>query len=167
MFSKTAHFGIALGILNILFFIIQYQQNIHTDSKNVLAITMVPISVIFIIIAIVRVNKNHEGELFSIRKGLQTGIGVILLGGIIFWLYQIVHANFIEPDYVEKLVTVAKKDLQLDSQFSPEEVTEKMAFYKEDYKFNWFIEIVLKSLFTGFFVSLITSLVINAFYKPQ
>ena len=105
--------------------------------------------------------------MFSIRKGLQTGIGVILLGGIIFWLYQIVHANFIEPDYVEKLATVAQKDLQLDAQFSSEEVTEKITFYKENYKFNWFSEIVLKSLFTGFFVSLITSLVINAFYKQR
>lgn len=167
MFSKTSHFGIALGILNILFFLLQYQQNIHTDSKNIFAILMLPISVIFIVVAILRVNKDYEGELFSIRKGLQTGIGVILLGGIIFWLYQIVHANFIEPDYVEKLATVAQKDLQLDAQFSSEEVTEKITFYKENYKFNWFSEIVLKSLFTGFFVSLITSLVINAFYKQR
>ena len=91
MFSKTSHFGIALGILNILFFLLQYQQNVHTDSTNIYAILLLPISVAFIVIAIVKASKNYEGELFSIRKGLQTGIGVILLGGIIFWLYQIFH----------------------------------------------------------------------------
>ena len=167
MFSKTSHFGIALGILNILFFLLQYQQNVHTDSTNIYAILLLPISVAFIVIAIVKASKNYEGELFSIRKGLQTGIGVILLGGIIFWLYQIFHANFIEPDLVDKLAIAAQEDLKLDSQFTAEQVAEKIAFLKENYKFNWFIDIVLKSLFTGFFVSLITSLVINAFYKQR
>ncbi|WP_046744799.1 DUF4199 domain-containing protein [Kordia zhangzhouensis] len=167
MFSKTAHFGIALGILNIVFFLLQYQQNIHTDSKNIFAIVMLPITAIMIILSIVIASKKSTGELFSIRKGLQTGIGVILIGGIMFWIYQIIHANFIEPSYIGNLAEVAQKDLKLDSQFKPEEVAEKVAFFKENYKFSLFIDIVLKSLFTGFFVSLITSLVINAFYKPQ
>ena len=134
---------------------------------TIYAILLLPISVAFIVIAIVKASKNYEGELFSIRKGLQTGIGVILLGGIIFWLYQIFHANFIEPDLVDKLAIAAQEDLKLDSQFTAEQVAEKIAFLKENYKFNWFIDIVLKSLFTGFFVSLITSLVINAFYKQR
>ena len=167
MFSKTSHYGIALGILNILFFLVQYQQNIHLEANNIYAILMLPISVIFIVLAILKANKDWEGELFSIRKGLQTGIGVILLGGIIFWLYQIFHANFIEPDLIDKLAIAAREDLQLDSQFTPNEVDEKITFLKENYKFQWFSENVLKSLFTGFFVSLITSLVINAFYKQR
>ncbi|WP_420574022.1 DUF4199 domain-containing protein [Kordia sp.] len=167
MFSKTSHYGIALGILNILFFLVQYQKNIHTDSKNIFAILMLPITAIFIVLAIVKASKDYKEELFSIRKGLQTGIGVILIGGILFWLYQIIHANFIEPDYINKLATVAQEDLKLDTQFKPEEVAEKVAFFKANYKFSLFIDIVLKSLFTGFFVSLITSLVINAFYKQR
>ncbi|QHI38896.1 hypothetical protein IMCC3317_42960 [Kordia antarctica] len=167
MFSKTSHFGIALGILNILFFILQYQQNIHTDSKNIYAILMLPITVVFIILAILKANKDWEGELFSIRKGLQTGIGVILVGGLILWVYQIIHANFIEPEFINRLAAVAQEDLKLDEQFTPDQVAEKIAFFKANYKFSLFIDIVLKSLFTGFFVSLITSLVINAFYKQR
>jgi glucan phosphoethanolaminetransferase (alkaline phosphatase superfamily) len=167
MFSKTSHYGIALGILNILFFLLQYQQNVHTDPLNVYVILMLPISVIFIILAIVKASKDYEGELFSIRKGLQTGIGVILLGGFIIWGYQIFHANFIEPDFIDKLAAAAPENLKLNEQFSPEEIIKKLALFKENYKFNLFSDVVLKSLFTGFFVSLITSLVINAFYKQR
>jgi preprotein translocase subunit YajC len=167
MFSKTSHFGIALGILNILSFMLQYQRDIHTNSQNTFAIVMVPITAIFIVLAIVKASKDTQGELFSIRKGLQTGIGVILIGGIMFWLYQIIHANFFEAEYVNRLAEVAREDLQLDSQFNPKEVAEKIEFFKSNYKFSLFIDIVLKSLFTGFFVSLITSLVINAFYKQR
>lgn len=167
MFSKTSHFGIALGILNILFFLLQYQQNIHTDPLNVYVIIMFPISIIFIILAILKASKESKEELFSIRKGLQTGIGVILLGGLIFWVYQIFHANFIEPDFIDKLAAAAPKNLKLNDQFTPEQITEKLASFKENYKFNLFSDIILKSLFTGFFVSLITSLVINAFYKQR
>ncbi|WP_430409029.1 DUF4199 domain-containing protein [Kordia sp.] len=168
MFSKTSHFGIALGILNIIFFLAQYQQNIHTKPLNIYVILMMLISVIFIILAIVKASKDHEGELFSIRKGLQTGIGVILLGGLIIWVYQIFHANYIEPDFIDKLAAAAPENLQLDKQFSPEEITEKVALFKENYKFSLFSDVILKSLFTGFFVSLITSLVIKSkiFVKP-
>jgi hypothetical protein len=167
MFSKTSHFGIALGILNILSFMLQYQRDIHTNSQNIFAVVMLPITAIFIVMAIVKASKDTKGELFSIRKGLQTGIGVILIGGIMFWLYQIIHVNFFEAEYVNKLAEVAREDLQLDSQFTEKEVVEKIEFFKSNYKFSLFIDIVLKSLFTGFFVSLITALVINAFYKQR
>jgi glucan phosphoethanolaminetransferase (alkaline phosphatase superfamily) len=167
MFSKTSHYGIALGIINIIFFLVQYQQNIHTDPFNIYLIIMMLISIAFIILAILKANKDWEGELFSIRKGLQTGIGVILISGIMIWVYLIFHANFIEPDFIDKLAAAAPENLKLNDQFTPEQVTEKLASFKENYKFNLFSDNVLKSLFTGFFVSLITSLVINAFYKQR
>lgn len=126
---------------------------------------MVPVTIIMIVISIIKVSNDKNSEVFSIRKGLQTGIGVVLISGIMFWAYQIIHANFIEPDYIEKLAAVAAEDLKLNEQFTPEEVQEKLALYKEHYKSSLFFENVIKSLFTGFFVSLITSLVIKAFYK--
>lgn len=165
MFSKTSHFGITLGIILIASFVLQYQQNIHIVANNTYAILMLPVSVAFIIFSIVKVSKGSNEEGFSIRKGLQTGIGVILISGIIFWLYQVIHATFIEPDYIDKFASVAQKDLQLNEQFTPEQVQEKIKLLKENYKFAFFMEAVIKSLFTGFFVSLITSLVIKAFYK--
>jgi len=160
MFTKTAHFGIAAGILNILFFLLQYRQNIHVEANNMYVLIMFFITLALMIIAIV--NESKKTEVFSIRTGLQTGIGVILLGGIIFWAYQMIHAHYIETDLIDKLSVAMVEDLKLNEDFTPEEVTQKIADYKSRFNFNLFVSAVVKSLFTGFFVSLITSLVIKS-----
>lgn len=167
MFSKTSHFGIALGLLNIFFFLLQYQQNIHIKANNIYVVIMFVTTLVFMTLAIINVSKKEEE--FSIRKGLQTGIGVILFGGIMFWLYQMIHAYFIETDLIDKLALAMVDDLKLNEQFSKEEVIVKIAEYKSRFKFNLFASAVLKSLFTGFFVSLIVSLVIKSkiFTNPK
>lgn len=160
MFSKTVHFGITAGLLNILFFLLQYRQNIHVEANNIYVLIMFFVTLVLMILAIV--NESKKTEIFSIRVGLKTGIGVILLGGIMFWVYQMIHAHFIETDLIDKLATAMVDDLKLTEQFSPEEVTTKIAEYKSRFNFNLFASAVVKSLFTGFFVSLITSLVIKS-----
>ena len=160
MFSKTAHFGIALGIILIVSFILQYTLNVHTDPQNVYSLAMFPIMAIFIILAIVKVSRN--GEPFSIREGLKTGIGVILLGSLMLWIYIIIHASYIETDFVDKLAVVAEQDLRKNSDFTDEKIKESITFLKDNFKFAIFIENVFKSLLSGFFFSLLTSLAIKS-----
>ena len=160
MFSKTLHFGIAAGILNILFFLLQYRENVHVEANNIYVLIMFFATIVLMVLAIV--NESKKTEVFSIRTGLKTGIGVILLGGIIFWVYQMIHAHYIETDLIDKLADAMVEDLKLNDEFKPEEVTNKIAEYKSRFNFNLFASAVLKSLFTGFFVSLVTSLVIKS-----
>lgn len=160
MFSKTSHFAITAGILNIVFFLLQYRENIHIKANNIYVVFMFVATVVLMVLAIVNVSKKPEP--FSIRTGLKTGIGVILLGGIMFWVYQMIHAYFIETDLIDKLAAAMVEDLGLRKDFSEEEVLVKIGEYKSRFKFNLFSSAVLKSLFTGFFVSLITSLVIKS-----
>ncbi len=112
------------------------------------------------IVAIIKVSRN--GEPFSIREGLKTGIGVILLGSLMLWIYMIVHASYIETDFVDKLALVAEEDLKKTSDFSDEKIQESIKFLKSNYKFSIFIENVFKSLLSGFFFSLLASLAIKS-----
>ncbi len=160
MFSKTSHYGIALGIILIASFVLQYTLNVHTDPTNVYSLSMFLVMVLFIILAIVKVSRTDEE--FSIRGGLKAGIGVILLGTFLIWIYIIIHASFIEPDFVDKLAVAAETDLQANSDFTDAEIQSKLASLKENFKFTMFVENVFKGLLTGFFVSLVTSLVIKS-----
>lgn len=119
------------------------------------------------IVAIIKVSRN--GEPFSIREGLKTGIGVILLGSLMLWIYMIVHASYIETDFVDKLALVAEEDLKKTSDFSDEKIQESIKFLKSNYKFSIFIENVFKSLLSGFFFSLLASLAIKSkiFTNPK
>ncbi|MGH1384171.1 DUF4199 domain-containing protein [Kordia sp.] len=167
MFSKTSHFGIALGIVLIASFVLQYKLNVHTDPKNIYSLSMFPVMAVFMIVAIIKVSRN--GEPFSIREGLKTGIGVILLGSLMLWIYMIVHASYIETDFVDKLALVAEEDLKKTSDFSDEKIQESIKFLKSNYKFSIFIENVFKSLLSGFFFSLLASLAIKSkiFTNPK
>lgn len=160
MFSKTAHFGIAAGILNILFFLLQYRQNIHVEANNIYVLIMFFVTLVLMILAIY--NESKKTEVFSIRTGLKTGIGVILLGGIMFWIYQMIHVHYIETDLIEKLADAMVVDLRLDEEFTAEQIKGKRADFIARFNFNLFSSAVVKSLFTGFFVSLIASLVIKS-----
>ena len=167
MFSKISHFGIALGCILIASFILQYKLNVHTDPQNVYSLAMFPVMAIFMILAIIRVSRN--GEPFSIREGLKTGIGVILLGSLMLWIYIIIHASYVEPDFVDKLAVVAENDLRKNSDFTDEKIQESIAFLKDNFKFAIFIENVFKSLLSGFFFSLLASLAIKSkiFANPK
>ncbi|MFK7748265.1 MAG: DUF4199 domain-containing protein [Kordia sp.] len=167
MFSKTSHFGIALGFVLITSFVLQYKLNVHTDPKNVYSLAMFPVMAVFMIVAIIKVSRKEEP--FSIREGLKTGIGVILLGSLMLWIYMIVHASYIETDFVDKLAVVAKNDLKENSDFTDEKIQESIKFLKSNYKFSIFIENVFKSLLSGFFFSLLASLAIKSkiFTNPK
>ena len=160
MFSKTSHFGIALGIVLVSSFILQYTLNVHTDPTNVYSLSMFFVMALFMILAIVKLNRNDKE--FSIREGLKTGIGVILLGTLMLWIYIIIHATYIEPDFINKLAAAAENDLRVNSDFSEEEIQLKLTSLKTNFKFHIFIENVFKGLLIGFVISLVTSLVIKS-----
>ncbi|MEM6717855.1 MAG: DUF4199 domain-containing protein [Bacteroidota bacterium] len=167
MFSKTSHFGIALGVILILSFMLQYKLNVHTNPENIYSLIMFPIMGLFMILAII--NTSRTVDPFSIREGLKTGIGVILLGSLMLWIYIILHASYIEPDFVDQLAMVAEEDLRKNSDFTEEKIQESIKFLKDNFKFAIFIENVFKSLLSGFFFSLLASLAIKSkiFANPK
>lgn len=160
MFSKTSHFGIALGIVLIASFILQYTLNVHTDPTNGYSLSMFLVMALSMILAIIKLNQNSKE--FSIREGLKTGIGVILLGTLMLWIYIIIHTTYIEPDFIDKLAIAAESDLKVNSDFSDEQIQQKLTTLKTNFKFQIFIENVFKGLLIGFVISLVTSLVIKS-----
>lgn len=158
MFKKTITYSLGLGIIISGLFIIQYLKNIHTENN----ITYGVISLLFIMTFIFLGIKNNATKDFQIKDGLKTGIAIAVISGIIYWIYQFMHATFIEPDFAHKILEI-KSAAYLKS--FPKTTAEELLTMKKDFlegfHFNNFVGIIVPSLFTGFVTAMISSAILK------
>ena len=162
MFKKTITYSLALGIITSGIFILQFINNVHTDPPTIYGI----VSLLSIIVLIFLGIKNNATEKFKIKDGLKTGIAIAVISGIIYWIYQVIHVKFIEPELIYKIQDIKFKQY---IEFFPKTSAEKLATLKgeflEGYHFNNFVGIMLPSLFTGFITAMISSAILK--YRIQ
>jgi len=162
MFKKTITYSLALGIITSGIFILQFINNVHTDPPTVYGI----VSLLSIVILIFLGIKNNITEKFQIKDGLKTGIAIAVISGIIYWIYQVIHVKFIEPELIYKIQDIKFKQYV---EFFPETSAEKLTTLKDEflegYHFNNFVGIMLPSLFTGFITAMISSAILK--YRIQ
>ena len=158
MFKKTITYSLGLGIITSGIFILQYINDVHLKPPTSYGVA----SLIFIIVFIFLGIKNNATENFQIKDGLKTGIAIAVISGIIYWLYQVIHVKFIEPELIYKI-----QDLKFKQyiEFFPETSAEKLTTLKDEflegYHFNNFVGIMLPSLFTGFITAMISSAILK------
>jgi Na+-transporting NADH:ubiquinone oxidoreductase subunit NqrE len=162
MFKKTITYSLALGIIITGIFILQYINNVHTNPPKIYGVVSLLTIVIFIFLGI----KNNITEGFQIKDGLKTGIAIAVISGIIFWIYQVIHVSFIEPELIYKIQELKFKQYV---EFFPETSDEKLKVLKDEfldgYHFNNFVGIMLPSLFTGFITAMVSSAILK--YRIQ
>jgi len=162
MFKKTITYSLGLGIITSGIFILQFVNNVHTNPPTVYGI----VSLIFIILFIFLGIKNNATENFQIKDGLKTGVAIAVISGIIYWLYQVIHVKFIEPELVYKIQDLKfKQYVEFFPKTSAEELTKLKDEFLEGYHFNNFVGIMLPSLFTGFITAMISSAILK--YRIQ
>jgi len=162
MFKKTIAYSLGLGIITSGIFILQFINNVHTNPPAVYGI----VSLIFIILFIFLGIKNNITENFQIKEGLKTGIAIAVISGIIYWLYQVIHVKFIEPELIYKIQDLKfKQYIEFFPETSTEELTRLKEEFLEGYHFNNFVGIMLPSLFTGFIAAMISSAILK--YRIQ
>ncbi len=162
MLKKTITYSLALGIITTGVFILQYFNDVHINPPKIYGI----VSLLSIIIIIFLGIKNNANKNFQIKDGLKTGIAISVIGGIIFWVYQVLHVKFIEPEFIYKIQELKfKQYLEFFPETTPEKLNTLKQEFLEGYNFNNFVGIMLPSLFTGFVTSMISSAILK--YRIQ
>ncbi|MDJ0645047.1 MAG: DUF4199 domain-containing protein [Flavobacteriaceae bacterium] len=159
--SIMLNYGLYLGIASILLSVLNYSfGNTYEPhwSLNVLGI------VLLIVFAVLGIKKFKEanGGLLSIGQALKTGIGITILGAIIFMVYFYVFAKFIEPEFIARTTELnLEKALERNPSISQEALdAQENATKKYFFAFS-FGFILIVNLFIGFVVSLIAGLVMQ------
>ena len=166
--SKIAlNYGIILGFVSILISValyatgMTYKQDWKTGSIGFI------VTVVIIVMGIKKF-KEANGGFLSVGQGLKTGVGIALIGSVISIIYLMVFMNYIEPDYMEKSLEVAREKLMENQSLSEDQVEQALEIQK-NFSSPAIIAAVglIWSIFLGFIISLITSLIMKKNEEDQ
>jgi|TARA_Y100000996_G_scaffold151362_1_gene116629 hypothetical protein len=165
--TYALNFGTLIGIVTVVFNLMLFFLDAHYQGEPLSWIVPVLISVGLINYGIFQYRKDNNGYV-SISESLKVGVGAALMAGIIGTLYGLLLTEFLDPQFMDKTLEIAKqKMLEGNKELSIEDANNAIEVSKNFTTIP--IRIaggLLSSIFSGFFISLIGGLILKK-SKPE
>ncbi len=156
------NFGIMLGVLSIIFALMLYMADMHYEQSWGLFAVNFAIMAGVITFGISQFKKENNG-LLTLSEALKVGVGIALVGGILGVIYQMLFMNFIEPDFIQDMMAMKRKEMIAQNpNMSKEEIknaTEMMKTFSGPFISAAFA--LIGSLFFGLIISLFSGLILK------
>ena len=156
------NYGLLLGVLSILVAVVMYVTNMYVEKSWITNVLGFVIMVVVIILGINEFKKSNGGFL-SLGEAIKIGVGIALIASILGAIYQLIFINFIDPDFMERMM-----QMQFDSMIeqNPDMSKEQLDMAMEmGRKFSspWITTAIaiVGSLLFGLIISLIAGLVMK------
>ncbi|NJB72058.1 F0F1-type ATP synthase assembly protein I [Saonia flava] len=101
------NYGLILGAVGIVFGVMLMTQNMHYEQSLPIIIVSIVLTGVFVFLGVNAFKKANGGYL-KIAEALKIGVGIALISTIISLLYNYVLMTFIEPDFMDKAMEIAK-----------------------------------------------------------
>lgn len=167
--NKVAlNYGIYLGIASVFLSVIIYATGmLYTQDWKVGTVNfLVMIAVIFLGI---KKYKEFNDDSLTVPQALKTGIGIALIGGIIAVIYTLIFTNFIEADYMDKIMEVQQQAMtERFPDMSDEQIESQLEMVKK-FSSPWMTSAfaLVGSIFFGFIISLIVGFILKKEHVKQ
>ncbi len=99
----SLNYGLILGAVSVVFGVMLYLQDLHTSQSTGLMIIGIVLAAVITFLGIQNFKKANGGYL-KLGQALKIGAGVLLIGGIISILYNVILVNYIDPDAPSKIM---------------------------------------------------------------
>ncbi|MEN8186254.1 MAG: DUF4199 domain-containing protein [Bacteroidota bacterium] len=156
------HYGIILGVASILMSVVLFALGMHYDQDWKQGTFGIIITIAVIFLGIKKYKEFNEGYL-TLGEAIKTGLGIALIGGIISVIYTLIFMNFIEPDFIDNLMTKAEETLlEQFPDFSDEQLEQAIAMQRKMASpliLSAFS--LIGSLFFGLIISLVSGLILK------
>jgi hypothetical protein len=153
------NYGGVWGISTIALYVIAYVTDNYLEQPMWLNISGAAIMLGIIVYGLKAFKLENEGYL-SISESLKTGLAISLIAAIIVTLYNYIFTTFIEPDFVNQSIEIAREQMMTQNPDMTQEqmdmamgITEKMMTPTIMAAMG-----IIFTLFLGFIVSLISGL---------
>jgi hypothetical protein len=156
MLNTALVYGSLLALSNILLGIVYYLMNMQFDeSQQYIGLVL---SIVFIVLGILNHrNKNLNGYI-SYGNALGTGVMISLVAGIIGAVYFLVFSQYIDPEYMSKMMEHAET-VYLEKGYSEEEVSRIIEGQRMmSSPLIMFFTTIIVSVLAGLIISLIVSI---------
>ncbi|WP_109852338.1 DUF4199 domain-containing protein [Aquimarina sp. AU58] len=149
-------YGVIFGILSIIHNVILYLTDNIIDTHW--SFIIVSLTILFSVILYgIYAYKSANNSFLKLKEALKLGIGIILIGSMITYIWYFLLMNIIEPDMLNQLVEATReKMIRRDPDISPEEIHRNMKT-SEKFSSSYMISAfgLISNLLFGFIPALI------------
>lgn len=103
----SLNYGLLLGLISVVFGVMLYTQGMHYEMSTPVMIISTLLTLVVIILGTMAFKKANGGYL-KLGEAIKLAVGIALVSTIVSLLYQYLLVNFIEPDFMDKAMEVAK-----------------------------------------------------------
>ena len=155
------NYGLILGFVSILYHVILFAMGKHLEGGAVVMLISIAITAVFIVLGLKKYKEANNG-LLSLGQGLKTGIAIAMISVVIYIIYTMIFMYVISPESVEHGMEIARQKLMENPNMSEEQIEQALEMQKKFSGPAFLIPIMLiMSLFIGFVISLIASLIMK------
>ena len=161
------NYGLILGFISILLHVILFALGKHLEQNIGITILSLAITAAVIVWGIKKYKEANNG-LLSLGQGIKTGIAIALISSVVYIIYTLLFMNVISPESMEQGLEIARQKLMDNPNMSEEQIEAAIEMQKKFTGPTFLIPIMLIfSLFIGFVVSLIASLIMKRTEEDQ
>ncbi len=154
--------GVILGVATILISVVMYVMNLYIE-KSWIGGTLNFIVMVAVIIYGINEYKKSNGGFLTLGQAIKIGVGISLIAGILGVIYQLIFMNFIEPDFMDKMMQM-QYDQMMESNpdMSQAQIDMSMEMGKK-FSSPWITSAIgiISSMFFGLIISLIAGLIMK------
>jgi len=155
------NYGLILGFVSILFHVTLFAMGKHLEQSLVVTLLSIAITAAIIVWGIKKYKEANNGFL-SLGQGLKTGIAIAMISAVIYIIYTLLFINVIAPEAMDQGLELARQKLLENPNMSEDQIDAALEMQKKFSGPGFLVPVMLIfSLFIGFVVSLIASLVMK------
>ncbi|MEC3966742.1 DUF4199 domain-containing protein [Flagellimonas halotolerans] len=154
------NYGLLLGVISVVFGVMLYTQKMHYERNTAIIVISIVIMAAVVFLAINAFKKANGGYL-TISEALKVAVGAALIGAVISLAYQFVLTNFIEPDFMDKAIEMAKpKAMEQNPSMTEEQWEQGVEMQKSLSWLQYPIGLIINCVL-GLILGLITGLILK------
>jgi hypothetical protein len=159
------NYGLLLGAAFVVFGVMLYTQKMHYEMSG----AVMGISILVMVAGIflgVNAYKKANGGYLTLSEALKVAVGIALVGTVLSLAYQYILTHFIEPDFLDKAMEIAKaKTMAKNPNITEEQWEQGVAMQKKLAWIQYPVGLIINSII-GLVIGLIVGLILKK-AKPE
>lgn len=154
-------YGLILGGISIVFALMLYSVDMHYQGGMTVGLVSMALMITAIVFGMIQFRKANNGFM-SLGQAMKVGVGVALVGGIVGILFNLIMANVIDPDMMNKAMEFQKVTLAETTKMTPDQIDAQIESVKKYSTPGFQVAFgLLFSIVLGLIFSLITGLILK------
>ena len=154
------NYGLILGLISVVFGVMLYTQKMHYERNTGIIVISIVIMAAIIFVGVNAFKKANGGDL-SISEALKVAVGIAVIGAVISLAYQFVLTNYIEPDFMDKAIEMAKPEAMAQNPNMTEEQWEQGVEMQKSFAWLQYPIGLIINCVLGLILGLVTGLILK------